>query len=115
MKNTQKRIKTDGNKHKKVCTREERKMGGGKEEWTYLTLGTVISCLNVSMTVVASVDEAVIALCVELIQERHSRELGSTKGRELPVFFSGQVKESITPVHEVTGNEGIGIGGGREG
>ena len=59
-----------------------------KKKWTYLTLSAVISCLNVSMTVVACVDEAVVALRVELIQESHSGVLCSTKGRKLPVLFS---------------------------
>ena len=67
------------------------------------------------MTVVAGVDEAVVALRVELVQESHGGVLGPAEGRKLPVLLSSQVQESITPVHEVTGNEGIGISGGRKG
>lgn len=64
--------------------------------------------------VVAGVDETIAPLVVQLAQHGHAGELGTPQGRELPVSLPSQGEEGIPAVHEVTVDQLVRVGGGRE-
>lgn len=64
------------------------------------------------LALVASVDEAVLALGVQLHQHAQRGPLGPTQGGELPVLISGEGEEGVTPIHEVTAEQGVGVNNG---
>lgn len=78
----------------------------------YLAHGAVPACLHVVLALVAGVDKAVLALGVQLHQHAQCRPLGPTQGRELPVLVSGEGEEGVTPIHEVTAEQGVRVNDG---
>lgn len=67
------------------------------------------------LALIASVDKAVLSLVVQLHQHAHGAPLAPPKGAELPVFVSGQSQEGITPIHQVTREQGVRINDGWQG
>lgn len=67
------------------------------------------------LALVARVDEAVLALVVQLHQHAHGAPLTSPQRTELPVLVSGQRQKGITPIHEVTGQQRVRVHYGWEG
>lgn len=56
---------------------------------------------------VAGVDEAVLALVVQLHQHTHGAPLGPPERAELQVLVPGQSQEGIAAIHQVTGHQGV--------
>ena len=75
----------------------------------YLTDGAVPARLHVVFTLVAGVDEAVLALVVQLHQHTHGAPLAPPQRAELPVLVPGQGEEGVTAVHQVAGQQGVWI------
>lgn len=67
------------------------------------------------LALVAGVDKAVLALGVQLHQHAHGGPLGSSEGGELQVFVPCEGEKGIPPIHQVAGDEGVGIHDGRQG
>lgn len=65
--------------------------------------------LHVVFTLVAGVDEAVLALVVELHQHTHGAPLGPPKRAEFQVLVPGQSQEGIAAVHQVAGHQGVQV------
>lgn len=63
-------------------------------------------------TLIAGVDEAVLALVVQLHQHTHGAPLGPPERAELQVLVPGQSQEGITAVHQVTGHHGVRVSDG---
>lgn len=80
--------------------------------WAYLAHGAVPAGLHVMLALIASVDEAVLALGVQLHQHAQCGPLGPPQGGELPVLVPGEGEEGITPIHEVTAEQGVGVNNG---
>lgn len=78
----------------------------------YLAHGAVPARLHVVLALVAGVDKPVLALCVQLHQHAQRGPLGPAQGRELPVLVSGKGEEGVTPVHEVTAEQGVRVDDG---
>lgn len=76
---------------------------------THLTDGTVEASLHMVLALIASVDEAVLALVMQLHQHAHGAPLGPPQGAKLKMFIPGQSQESITAIHEVTCHQGIWV------
>lgn len=68
--------------------------------------------LHMVFTLVAGVDETVLALVVQLHQHTHGAPLGPPERAELQVFVSGQSQKGVSPVHQVTSHQGVGISDG---
>lgn len=66
-------------------------------------------------TLIAGVDEAVLALVVQFHQHTHGAPLGPSQRAELQVFVPGQSKEGIAAIHQVTGHQGVHVGDGGQG
>lgn len=75
----------------------------------YLADSAVPARLHVVLALVAGVDEAVLALGVQLHQHAQCGPLGPAQGGELPVLVSGEGEEGVTPVHEVTAEQGVRV------
>ena len=67
------------------------------------------------LALVAGVDKAVLALGVQLHQHAHGGPLGSSQRRELQVLVPCKGEKGIPPIHQVTGDEGVGVNYGRQG
>lgn len=78
----------------------------------HLTDGAVEARLHVVFALVAGVDEAVLALVVELHQHTHGAPLGPPKRAELQVLVPGQSQEGVAAVHQVAGHQGVRVGDG---
>lgn len=63
-------------------------------------------------TLVAGVDKAVLALVVQLYQHTHGAPLGPPERAELQVLVSGQSQKGVSPIHQVTGHQGVRISDG---
>lgn len=61
------------------------------------------------LAVVAGVNELVLALIVQLIQHGQRGELRSPQRRELKVLVAGKGEEGIAAVHQIAGEQWIGI------
>ncbi len=68
--------------------------------------------LHMVFTLIASVDEAVLALVVQLHQHTHGAPHGPPERAELQVLVPGQSQEGIAAVHQVTGHHGVRISDG---
>lgn len=73
------------------------------------------ACLHVVLALVASVDEAVLSLVVQLNQHAHGAPLAPPERAEFPVLVPGQSQEGVTAVHQVTGEQGVRVNDGRQG
>ena len=82
---------------------------------THVALLAVKSCLDVIAAVVAGVDESVPALVVQLIQHGHGGVASPTQRGELPVSLPSHGEEGVSPVHQVTLDQLVGVGGPRQG
>lgn len=82
---------------------------------TYLAHSTVPACLHMVFALVASVDKAVLSLVVQLNQHAHGAPFAPPEGAEFPVLVPGKSQESITAVHQVTGEQGVRVNDGRQG
>jgi len=82
---------------------------------THLAHRAVPACFYVVLALVARVDEAVLALVVQLHQHAHAAPLAPPEGAELPVLVPGQSQEGVAAVHQVTREHGVGVGDGRQG
>lgn len=71
--------------------------------------------LHVVLALVAGVDEAVLALRVQLHQHAQRGPLGAAQGGELPVLVPGQGEEGVPPVHQVTAQQRIRVHNGVQG
>ena len=69
----------------------------------------MVSCLHGHAAVVAVVDKLVPSLRVEFIQHGHGGVLGSPQRRELPMSLPGHRKESVSPIHQITRYDVVGI------
>lgn len=69
----------------------------------------MVSCLHGHATVVTVVDKLVPSLRVEFIQHGHGGVLGSPQRRELPMSLPGHRKESVSPIHQITRYDVVGI------
>lgn len=67
------------------------------------------------LALIARVDEAILALGVQLHQHAQRAQLGAAQGRELPVLVSGQGEEGVPPVHQVTAQQRIRVHNGVQG
>lgn len=76
----------------------------GDAQIIVLTDGAVEARLHVVFTLVAGVDEAVLALVVQLHQHAHGAPLRPSERAELQVLVSSQSQEGIAAVHQVTGH-----------
>ena len=75
----------------------------------YLAHGAVEACLHVVLAFVAGVDEAVLALVVQLHQHAHGAPQGPAQRAELQVLIPGQRQEGITAVHQVARHQRVGV------
>lgn len=78
----------------------------------YLTHSAVPPCLHVVFTLVACIHEAVLALVVQLNKHAHGAPLAPSERAKLPVFVPGEGQEGIAAVHQVTGEQRVGIHNG---
>lgn len=69
----------------------------------------MISGLHVTLAIVASINEFVLALVVQLVQHAHRTELGSSQRRELVMPLPRHREKSVTTIHQVAMNDRIGI------
>lgn len=81
---------------------------------TYLTDSAVPPRFHVMFALIARIDEAVLALGVELHQHAERGPLGSAERGELPVLVSGQGEEGVAPVHQIAAEQGIRVHNGRQ-
>lgn len=79
---------------------------------SHLTDGAVEARLHVVFALVAGVDEAVLALVVQLHQHTHGAPLGPPQRAELQVLVSGQSQEGVAAVHQVAGHQRVGVSDG---
>lgn len=82
---------------------------------TYLTHSAMPACLHVVLALIASVDKAILTLCMKLHQHAHGRPLGSSKRREFQVLIPCKGEKCISTIHQVTGDERVRINNGRQG
>lgn len=66
---------------------------------SYLTNCAVPASLNMVLALIAGVNEAVLALVVQLYQHAHGAPLAPSQRAELPVFVPGQRQKSVAAVH----------------
>lgn len=81
-------------------------------EQPHLAHGAVEARLHVVLALVAGVDEAVLALVVQLHQHAHGAPLGPPQRAELQVLVSGQSQEGVSTVHQVAGHQGVEVRNG---
>lgn len=63
---------------------------------------TVETSLHMVLALVTSVDEAILALVMQLHQHAHGAPLGPPQGAKLKMLVACQCQKSITAIHEVT-------------
>lgn len=68
--------------------------------------------LHVVFTLIAGVDEAVLALVVQLHQHTHGAPLGPPERAELQVLVPGQSQEGIAAIHQVAGHQRVLVSDG---
>lgn len=78
----------------------------------HLTDSTVVTGFHVVFTFIAGVDEAVLALTVELHQHAHGAPLGPPEGAKLQVFVPAQRQEGIAAIHQVAGHQRVLVSDG---
>lgn len=61
------------------------------------------------LALVAGVDEAVLALVVQLYQHAHGAPLTAAQRAELPVFIPRQRQERVSSVHQVTREQRVRV------
>ena len=61
------------------------------------------------LALVTRVHKAVFALVMEFTQHGHGGEFGPTQRRELVVFLSSQGEEVVATIHQLAGDETVGI------
>lgn len=61
------------------------------------------------LALVAGVDEPVLALVVQLHQHAHGAPLAAAQRAELPVFIPSQCQEGVPAVHQVAGEQRVGV------
>lgn len=83
-----------------------------KATFHYLTHSAVPPCLHVMFALVARIHEAVLALIVQLNEHAHGAPLAPSERAKLPVFVPGESQEGVTAVHQVTGEQRVGINNG---
>ena len=66
-------------------------------------------------TLVAGVNEAVLALVVQLHQHTHGAPQGPPQRAELQVLVPGQSEEGVAAVHQVTGHQRVAVSDGGQG
>lgn len=81
---------------------------------SHLADSAVEAGLHMVFTLIAGVDEAVLALVVQLHQHTHGAPPRPPQGAELQVLVPGQSQEGIAAVHQVTGHQGIRVSDGRQ-
>lgn len=79
---------------------------------SHLANSAVEARLHVVFTLVASVDETVLALVVELHQHTHGTPHGPPERTELQMLVPRQRQEGVAAVHQVAGHHGVGVGDG---
>lgn len=109
--------------HVKVMSRFKYNSEQNKQFKTYLESATipyladsaVPASLYVVLALVAGVHKAVLALVVQLYQHTHCAPFASSQGAELPVLVPGQSQKGITAIHQVTGQQRVGVHDGWQG
>lgn len=71
-------------------------------------------CLDVMLALIASVHKAVLSLVVQFNEHTHRAPLAPPERAELPMFVPGQSQESITAIHQITGEQGVRVDNGRQ-
>lgn len=75
-----------------------------------ITGAAVVSRVNeLSLAVIARVEESVVAAVVQLVEHCQTGELGPSQARKFVVLITGKGEEGITTVHEITINQRIRV------
>lgn len=82
---------------------------------SHLADSAVEAGLHVVFTLIAGIDEAVLALVVQLHQHTHGAPLGPPERAELQVLVPGQSQEGVASVHQVAGHQGVRVSDGGQG
>lgn len=67
------------------------------------------------LALIAGVHKAVLSLVVQFYQHTHRAPLAPSQRAELPVLVSSQSQKGITAIHQVTGQQRVGVHDGWEG
>lgn len=84
----------------------------GDAQVVVLADGAVEPRLYVVLAFVAGVDEAVLALVVQLHQHTHGAPLGPPERAKLQVLVPRQSQEGVAAVHQVAGHQGVRVSDG---
>lgn len=66
------------------------------------------------LALITGVNKTILSLVVQLDQHAHCAPLAPPQGAELPVFVPRQSQEGITTVHQVTGDQWVGVSNRRQ-
>lgn len=79
---------------------------------SHLADSAVEAGLHMMFTLITGVDEAVLALVVQLHQHTHGAPHGPPERAELQVLVPSQSQEGVTAVHQITGHQGVRVSDG---
>lgn len=74
----------------------------------------MVACLHVVLALVTSIDKTILSLVVQFNEHAHGAPLAPPEGAELPVLVPCQSQEGITAIHQVTGEQWVGVHDGRQ-